>query len=478
VLEPLRLSVVIPCYNEIYTIREVLRRVAARPEVQEIIVVDDGSTDGTRERLREFEAARAEAGAARPAVRVVYKEKNEGKGAALVCGFRQATGDVVLIQDADLEYDPSDYPKLLAPIADGRADVVYGSRFMSGERNVLLFWHTVANRILTLISNIFTNLNLTDVWTCYKVFRAEIIGRIPLKSRGFNFEAEVTIKLAKLGCRITEVPIRYAGRTAAEGKKIRFKDAVIGFWTTLMTWAWGDLGDLAVGEQTLRVMATAGRYNQLMRDMFAPHLGRRVVEIGAGVGNISRFLLDRDQVTLTDADPIYVRYLRRQYQGWSYVSVRQFDLLKTDADALSGKFDTAVCFNVVEHINDDATALANLRRLLEPGGRLLLIVPAHMWLFGSLDEHLGHFRRYEKEELAAKLAAAGFELERADYYNPIAVPGWYVNGKWLKRRVIPNFQMALFDRLTPLVRLSMGSELTFGLSLFAVARRPAEAPAR
>jgi glycosyltransferase involved in cell wall biosynthesis len=469
-MENLRLTVVIPCFNEIYTIREVLRRVTARPEVHEVIVVDDGSTDGTRERLKEIEAAHKPG----PALRVILKDKNEGKGAALVQGFRQATGEVVLIQDADLEYDPVDYPRLLAPIAEGRADVVYGSRFMSSERNVLLFWHTVANHILTLISNIFTNLNLTDVWTCYKVFRAEIIGRIPLKSRGFNFEAEVTIKLAQLGCRIYEVPIRYSGRTAAEGKKIRFKDAIIGFWTTLTTWAWGDLGDLAVGEQTLRVMAKAGRYNRLIRDMFSPFLGKKIVEIGAGVGNISRFLLDRDEVTLTDSDPIYVRYLQRQYRDWEYVKVRQFDVLRPKDGELWGKFDTAVCFNVIEHVNDDGAALAGLRKLLVPGGLLLLIVPAHPWLFGSLDEHLGHFRRYEKAALTEKLSAAGFEVEKLAYYNQVAVPGWYVNGKWLNRRVIPNFQLGLFDKMTPLVKWLMSDDAKWGLSLFAVARAAGE----
>jgi SAM-dependent methyltransferase len=210
--------------------------------------------------------------------------------------------------------------------------------------------------------------------------------------------------------------------------------------------------------------------------MFSPFLGRKIVEVGAGVGNISRFLLDRDEVTLTDTDPIYVRYLQRQYRDWQYVKVRQFDLLKPrDGDGeLRGKFDTAVCFNVVEHINDDAAALASLRKLLEPGGRLLLIVPAHQRLFGSLDEHLGHFRRYEKEDLAEKLAAAGFEVEKMDYYNKVAVPGWYVNGKWLKRRVIPSFQLGLFDRLTPLVKWTMADDAKWGLSLFAVARAAGE----
>jgi glycosyltransferase involved in cell wall biosynthesis len=219
----MKLSVIIPVYNEKSTVLELLHRVEAVPLSldKEIIVVDDFSTDGTREVL---------GGLGRPDIRVLFHAKNMGKGSALRTGFSEATGDIVLIQDADLEYDPAEYPGLLAPILDGRADVVYGSRFQGGPHRVLFFWHSVGNRFLTALSNIVTNLNLTDMETCYKVFRGDVLRKLSLKSRRFGFEPEVTIKVAKLKCRIYEVPISYAGRNYSEGKKIGWKDGLAALW--------------------------------------------------------------------------------------------------------------------------------------------------------------------------------------------------------------------------------------------------------
>jgi glycosyltransferase involved in cell wall biosynthesis len=220
------LSVVIPVYNERATLEEVVRRVQAVPIEKEIIVVDDGSTDGSREIL-----ARAPTGSSE--IRVLLQDDNRGKGAALRRGFREARGAIVLVQDADLEYDPADYPQLLAPIERGVADVVYGSRFLGGPHRVLLFWHYLGNRALTTLSNVFTNLNLSDVWTGYKVFRAEVLHGLDLREDRFGFEAEVTAKIARGRWRVYEVPIAYHGRTYAEGKKITWKDGVRGVWVTL-----------------------------------------------------------------------------------------------------------------------------------------------------------------------------------------------------------------------------------------------------
>lgn len=220
------LSVVIPVYNEARTIHEILRRVRAVPIRKQIILIDDCSTDGTAEILRELDKTEDD-------LTIAFHTVNQGKGAALRTGFQHATGDVVIIQDADLEYEPEQYPELIQPILEGKADVVYGSRFIGDIHRVLYFWHSVGNKFLTLLSNMFTNLNLTDMEVCYKVFKREIIQSIPLKSNRFGFEPEVTAKVARYkikengqerACRIYELPVSYHGRTYREGKKIGVKD--------------------------------------------------------------------------------------------------------------------------------------------------------------------------------------------------------------------------------------------------------------
>lgn len=221
----MNLSVVIPVYNEVGTIDEIVSRVQTVPIAKEIVIVDDASIDGTRERLKKIGQT--------DNVKVLYHDRNQGKGAALRTGFKHVTGDYIIIQDADLEYDPKEYPKLLEPMLDGRADVVYGSRFLGGPHRVLFFWHYVGNRFLTLISNILTNLNLTDMETCYKSFRRQVLEHVTFKSNRFGFEPEFTAKIAKNGFRIYEVPISYSGRNYAEGKKITWKDGVKAIFTII-----------------------------------------------------------------------------------------------------------------------------------------------------------------------------------------------------------------------------------------------------
>ena len=236
------LSIIIPAFNEAAFLPEVIRRVEETPYDKEIIIVDDGSTDGTREYLK---------GLVSEGIKVIVHEKNMGKGAAMRTGIAVATGDVVIVQDADLEYDPRDYPVLLEPIMQGKADVVYGSRFLGGPHRVLFFWHSVGNSLITLISNMFTDLNLTDMETGYKAFRKKVFEAITIESNRFGFEPEITAKVAKKGFRIYEVPISYSGRSYQEGKKITWKDGVKALFTVLEV---QPFSSMMVGEVEMRGM--------------------------------------------------------------------------------------------------------------------------------------------------------------------------------------------------------------------------------
>jgi glycosyltransferase involved in cell wall biosynthesis len=220
--EWVRVSVVIPVFNERHTVEQLLKRVREVPLQLEVIVVDDGSTDGTRDILPRLEGSLID--------RLVMHEQNKGKGAALRTGFKHASGDVVVVQDADLEYDPYELPMLLRPILSGKADAVYGSRFLGGPHRVLLFWHSIGNRVLTLLSNMFTDVNLTDMETCYKMIRRELLETLPLSANRFGIEPELTARLAQADARIYELPISYNGRSYEEGKKIGWKDGVSALW--------------------------------------------------------------------------------------------------------------------------------------------------------------------------------------------------------------------------------------------------------
>lgn len=243
---PALLSVVIPCFNERATIEQVIDKVRkqALPIAKEIVVVDDGSSDGTRELLQALGES--------PDLRLAFHDKNRGKCAALATGFKLARGDIVLVQDADLEYTPSDYPHLIEPILQGHADAVFGSRFLGGPHRVLFFYHYVGNRLITLLSNMTTGLNLTDIETGYKVFRREVIQSFDLESAGFGFEPEVTAKVALGGWRVYEVPVSYFGRTYAEGKKVTWKDGVRALFSIARFGIGGRLGKLAQGGQDPR----------------------------------------------------------------------------------------------------------------------------------------------------------------------------------------------------------------------------------
>jgi glycosyltransferase involved in cell wall biosynthesis len=466
---PSRLSVLVPVYNEVGTVRMLLERVRAVPLAKEVIVVDDCSTDGTAAVLEEYRAETPDSADFR--LLVLRHDRNRGKGAAVRTAIGHVTGDIAIIQDADLEYDPREYSRLIQPILDGHADVVYGSRFSGSPRRVLLFWHTVGNRFLTVLSNMCTNLNLTDMETCYKVFKADILRRIPVRSNRFGLEPELTAKVAHLRCRIYEIPIAYYGRAYAEGKKIGWRDAAAAVWTILRFALAPDIGREDAGYTTLRRVEVLHRYNGFLWDLMQPFIGRHVLEVGAGTGLLTRYLSTRERVLATELDPEYVDLLRRTFADSPNVEIRALDLAHLAENGIPPRtFDTVVCSNVLEHIEDDGAALAAMHDVLVPGGRVVLIVPAIEALYGTIDRAIHHHRRYSRDDLTAKLEGAGLAVEHLSYFNMLGVPGWYLNSRVLKRQSVPGVQARINDWLVPWLRVERRFGPPVGMSLLAVAR--------
>ncbi|QDU91336.1 Undecaprenyl-phosphate mannosyltransferase [Pirellulimonas nuda] len=463
-----RLSVLVPLYNERWTIGPMLQRLLCAPVSLEleVIVVDDGSTDGGADVV----AAIAEGD---PRVRLIRSPQNQGKGAAVRRAIAEMTGDVAVVQDADLEYDPHELPRLLRPILAGHADAVFGSRFAGGERRALLFWHSLGNRVLTTAANMLCDLNLTDMETCYKAVRADILRELRLTSDGFDLEPELTCRLAQWGARIYETPVSYRGRVAADGKKTSLMDGLRALWRLAACRFWDTKFTDHTGMYVLRSCDRAKRYNRWLMRQAAPFMGQRLLEAGAGIGNLSQMLTARERLVLVDHDPLYVEMLRDRFAGRGNVAVLQTDLTEPGFDAQwqSEALDTILCSNVLEHLEPHEQVLEGYCRALRPGGHAIIIVPAEPGLYSPADEALGHYRRYTPEGLERVMRQAGFITVHTRQVCKLGAAAWRVNGLLGRKNLTPR-QMLWFDRMWPVMRAADPLLPWRGMSLICVGRKP------
>lgn len=467
---PLKLSILIPVYNERTVVRRSLEQVLRAPLPEgmerELVIVDDCSRDGTWDILQEIAASH-------PCIRLFRHQVNQGKGAAVRTAIGHAEGDFCLIQDADLEYDPQEYPILLKPLLEGRADAVFGSRYLAGEsRRVLPFWHTVINQTLTLISNIFSNIHVTDMETCYKVFRTDLLKSIPIRSNRFGFEPEITMKCAKRRLRIYEVPISYHGRTYEEGKKIGWKDGLQALGVILKFWLIDDLYADTRGREAIINLTRTPAYIEWLCSLLRRELGDSVFELSAGLGTFTARLMGRRlRYVAVDPDPLHLHALQNRFLRTPNVEI---GCCRPDApedfEPWAVQFDSALAVNVLEGLEKPEAALQGMGRVLRPGGRLLLVAPQGPWLYGSVDRAMGQLRRFRKKDIARMLEQCGFELLWIRDINKAGVFGWWLASRLLHRRRLSKLTLKLFDKTVWLWRLADRLLPWHGLTMVVAAK--------
>jgi glycosyltransferase involved in cell wall biosynthesis len=459
------LSILIPVYNERAVVERSLRMVLSAPLPEnmerELIIVDDRSTDGTFDILTRIAADE-------PRIRLIRHEVNKGKGAAVRTAIQHAQGDFSIVQDADLEYDASEYPVLLKPLLEGNADAVFGSRYMAGvQTRVLPFWHSMINKYLTLLSNVFSNIKLTDMETCYKVFRTDLLKSIPIRSDRFGFEPEITMKCAKRKLRVYEVPISYHGRTYEEGKKIGLKDGLQALGVILHFWLVDDLYVQPYGRAFLNNLSGTPQYQSWITRILRPYLGDVVLEMSAGIGNLTgRLMAKRLLYVAAESDSLYLHSLHNRFLRTPNVQVVD------DYRNLDKKFDTVLCLNLLELEDKPEETIKCAVNLLAAGGRLVVLAPQGKSLFCNLDVTLGHKRRFSQSEIEQMMTAHGLQVESVHQLAKTGSIAWRVFGKLGGQKQISKLWLKLFDKTVWFLRRAETLMPWSGLSIIVVGRKP------
>ncbi len=467
----IRLSILMPVFNEAGTLRSAVRAVldAALPGPIEVIVVDDGSDDATPRIIEELAAIDPRIVSARHRV-------NRGKGSAIRTAIEHMTGEIAFVYEADLACDPAEIAALVAPIIEGRADAVFGSR-RGGvpERRTPALGRAISDRIVTLVASGLGGLRLTDVQAGVKAVRADILRRIPLRSDRFGFDCELATRLVQWGARIYEVPVSDHARARIGGSRRGWKDAAAAIGRMLLQHSVDRRFTTHRGYYIMRSFPRERGFRRWLLGRVAPFIGRRVYEAGCGIGNVTELLLGCDRVVCADLDPFCVESTRRRFDAIDNVTVRQEG--EEGAGGLaSEQVDTVLCLNVIEHVHDDSGVLRRYFDMLSPGGHAIILAPANPALYTACDRALGHLRRYTDEELRRKVREAGFELVEFSGFNRFGALGWWFNGV-LGRDQISPAQLRAFGMLLPLARIFDAIRLGPALNYVAVGKKPAAGPA-
>jgi len=453
------LSVIMPVYNESKTLTEIVRRVHSIALDKELIIVDDGSDDGTKEIIDRLDTR---------GVKKIYHSDNRGKGAALRTALQYAKGDIIVIQDGDLEYDPGEYPALIAPILENKSDVVFGSRFLGGAGQ-FSFVNYIGNKIVNCLANRTYKTTLSDIMTGHKAFRRDVFDHLSLEADGFGFEVEIAGEVIAKNWRICEVPVSYKRRTYKEGKKIR--------WNTffeILLWLFKTRRKTFDSQAVaLDCLACTKKYNHYLYKKIEPFLRPNIIDIGCGIGNNLSYFIKKGSVVALDKSVRNINILKRRFPNVPGIQIVEHDI---EAASVPEKFCktplSVVCMSVLEHIGNDGRAMANISAVMDQNSTCIIFVPAHKLWFSSIDKKVGHFRRYDEEDLRNLIENSGLVVEKIIRINALLGIGWWTAFCVFKKKNFFNGSFFIADKLVPFFKYFDKPLQKFNLNLLAICKKP------